>query len=389
MTAPKTGGNAPVGRRVAIAGGYTAGHVNTGLEIAREYQSSFGATSILFIGAPHGFEERLVPPAGHRLETISGAPVVNRGFFGKLQGVWRACIGAVQARRLLEAYDIELVIGVGSYASAATLLAARLLGRRTALHEANEQPGFANRFSARFVDRIYLGSRSALDGLGRHAAASATLAASDQQRVVVTGNPVRQEILACSSHAPMQDSKGPVRILVTGGSLGSAFLNERAPDLLTQLADRGIEVEVHHQAGTTDLEAIRARYRQRGISATVASYFDAMAEQYGRAHFAITSAGAITLAELAACGLPALVVPLGGASHGHQLSNAVAYSRHTGALWSREEEWNPRDLATAIAHQLQDPARWAECSQHAHRNTRSHAARSLVENCESMMKTRR
>jgi len=388
-TARIPGANAGTGRRVAIVGGHTAGHVNTGLAIAQEYQSSFGATSILFIGTPHGFEERLVPPAGYRLETISGAPFVDRGPIGKLKGAWLAGAGAMQARRLLQAYDIELVVGVGSYASTATLLAARQLGIRTAIHEANEQLGVANRAAARFVDRIYLSSPSALAGLGRQAKISETAGVADQQRVLVTGSPLRREILACPCHAPRESSKEPVRILVTGGSLGSAFLNEHAPDLLEQLADHGMKLEVHHQAGTTNLDPVRTRYRGREVSATVVPYFDRIVEQYARSHFAITTAGAITLAELAACGLPALVVPLRDAARDHQLSNASAYGRHTGGLWIREEEWNPRELATAIAHQLRDPVRPAERSQRTHPSSRSHAARKLVESCESMMRASR
>jgi UDP-N-acetylglucosamine--N-acetylmuramyl-(pentapeptide) pyrophosphoryl-undecaprenol N-acetylglucosamine transferase len=385
----KTGGCVPAPRRVAIAGGYTAGHVNTGLEIAREYQSAFGPTSILFIGTRDGFESRLVPPTGHRLEMISGGPIINQGHLGKLNGAWSACVGVVQARRLLKAERIELMIGLGSYVSALTLLAARQLGIRTALHEANEQPGFANRFASRFVDRIYLGSHSALADLGGDANASTMTGTSAAQRVIVTGNPVREEILGCSRRAPLRDSKEPARILVTGGSLGSAFLNRRVPELLGRLAAGGIELDVHHQAGDTDLEAIRAHYDRVGLEATVASYFDAIAEEYGQAHFAITSAGAITLAELAACGLPSLVVPLAGAAHDHQVPNAAAYSRHCGALWSRESDWNPAELAAAIARQLENPAVWNEHSKRAHEYSRSQAARELVEDCESMMRTHR
>ncbi len=379
----------PAGRRVAIAGGYTAGHVNIGLEIAREYETAFGASRVLFIGAPHGFEQRLVPAAGHRLEIISGAPVEGRSCVAKLQGVWLACVATMQARRLLEASRIELVVGVGSYASAAALLAARQLGIRTALHEANEQMGAANRFASRFVDRIFLGSRSALAGLGHAGEASGGAGDSANRRVVVTGNPVRREVLECSCQLPARAPGGAVRILVTGGSLGSAFLNERVPELLEALAARGIEMKVHHQAGATDLEAVRERYRRCGIDATVESYVNTIADQYGRADFAITTAGAVTLAELAACGLSALVVPLGGAARDHQVHNAIAYCGDTGALWRRETEWSTPDLATAIARRLKERPRCRTLPQRARESTQANAARKLVENCESMMMTPR
>lgn len=373
------------GRRVAIAGGHTAGHVNTGLEIAREYRRCSGASSILFIGTPQGFEERLVPPTGHRVGIISAAPVVNRGPLGRLGGVWRAVPAYVQARRLLRAERIELVVGLGSYASGVTLLAAHRLGIRTALHEANARLGLANRIAARFVDRIYLGSPSALGGPQGSADGSTPVTAADRERVVVTGNPVRREIAECSHCASKPDPARPARILVIGGSRGSRFLNERAPELLGRLAARGIDLEVRHQSGDTDPTSIAADYERLGIDALVVPYFDDMAEQYAGAHFAVTSAGAISLAELAACGLPSLVVPLAGAARDHQVHNAVEYSRLCGALWTRRSTWDPSDLAAVIAQQLGDAALWSECSERTHKLFRPNAARRLVEDCEALM----
>ena len=388
MTESPPGEYEPAVRRVAIAGGFTAGHVNTGLVIARQYQETFENISILFIGAPNGFETRLVPPEGHRLKLISAAPVMNQNPLGKVRAVWRGCMGLTQARRLLIAERIQLVIGVGSYASAAAVLAARQLGIRTVIHEANEKLGAANRFAARFVDRIYLGSPSAnlsVAGAGDVPTPASTGAESGRQRVVVTGNPVRQEIFACSGRTEVGRIGQPLQILVTGGSLGSHFLNEQAPGLLGLLAGLQISFEVHHQAGDTDLDAIRARYHSLGIRASVGSYFDDMDEIYAKAHFAISCAGAITLAELAACGLPSLVVPLGGAVDDHQVCNAIAYSKSCGALWCREADWDPTGLAAAIAAQLSSPKSWIEKSRSARRIAQSGAARMLVDDCEAMM----
>lgn len=390
MTDNKPDNCEPVGRRLAIAGGFTAGHVITGLVFARQYQETFKNTSILFVGTPNGFETRLVPPTGHRLKIISGAPIMNQGYVGKIRGVWRGCIGLVQARRLLKAEGIRLVVGFGSYASAAATLAARRLGIRTVIHEANYNPGVANRFTAGFVDKICLGCPSALARFGVGGASdaadhSSSGVESGQRRVVVTGNPVRQEIFACSGRPPLDQTSGPVQILVTGGSLGSNFLNERAPILLGLLADHQIAFEVHHQAGNTDLDAIRAKYNSLNIRATVGSYFDNMVEIYRQAHFVITCAGAITLAELASCGLPSLVVPLSNATLDHQTANAKAYIEASGAIWTCEADWNPAQLASAIAAQLRDPKVWSDKSQSARKLAQPNAAKKLVDECEAMM----
>jgi UDP-N-acetylglucosamine--N-acetylmuramyl-(pentapeptide) pyrophosphoryl-undecaprenol N-acetylglucosamine transferase len=375
----------PGRRRIAIAGGYTAGHVNTGLEIARAYQNAVDATSVLFIGTPSGFEERLVTSTEHHLAIIPAAPIATRGPLGKLHGAWSACLGYLEARRLLKAERIELVVGLGSFASGVVLLAAHHLGIRTVLHEANARMGLANRIAARFADRIYLDSPSALEGTRYFGDGSSPANASGRPRIVVTGNPVRPEVASGSGHSTAPPSHRPTRILVMGGSRGSPFLNKHAPELLAHLAAHGIDLEVHHQAGDADIAPIRSEYARLGIEAVVLPYFDDIVAQYSGAHFVVTSAGAICLAEIAACGLPSLVVPLAGAAHDHQVHNAIAYSRHCGALWSRESTWNSRDLAAEIASQLGDPTLWTEYSQRAQKLSRPDAARKLVEDCETLM----
>src|SRR5712692_3331133 len=223
---------------IAVVGDGTAGHVYPALAIADAYRQFCDTADLLFIGAPDGFAARLAPSHGYRVALVPSGPLFGVGVAGKLRTLWRLGVGVRQARRVLRAAETKLVIGVGGYASAAALLAAKSLRLATAIYEANTVPGLTNALLGRFVDRIYLGFAAA--GWGFPA-----------DRTLVTGNPVRPRILAVGGKeriAPHGTGR-PVHILVTGGSLGAPFLNQQVPDLLARVAARGLSIEVRHQVG--------------------------------------------------------------------------------------------------------------------------------------------
>jgi UDP-N-acetylglucosamine--N-acetylmuramyl-(pentapeptide) pyrophosphoryl-undecaprenol N-acetylglucosamine transferase len=263
-----------------------------------------------------------------------------------------------------------LAIGVGGFVSFGGMWAARSLGLRTAIHEANVAPGLANRRLSRHVDRVFLGWEQARHALHTDAA-------------VVTGNPVVDP-----PQAPAPPDGGPTdrrRILVTGGSSGSAFLNREAPELLGRVQQRGPALTVTHQAGQVPLEPIMEGYRRAGIDATVAAYIDDMPAQYGCSDFAITCAGAITLAEMAARGLPCLIVPLSTASEDHQSANARAFADASGLPSVQEQAWRPDELAATLARQIGDDASLDAMRRGAAKVARPDAADRVVQECEQMM----
>ena len=143
-------------RRIVLACGGTAGHVYPALALADAYREFDRAAEILFIGTPAGLESNLVPTRGYRLELIPGGPLAREPFRGKLRAIGGMGAGILAARRLLQKNNARLVIGFGGYATAGTLAAARSLGLRIAIHEANVEPGLTNRLLARLADRIYL-----------------------------------------------------------------------------------------------------------------------------------------------------------------------------------------------------------------------------------------
>jgi UDP-N-acetylglucosamine--N-acetylmuramyl-(pentapeptide) pyrophosphoryl-undecaprenol N-acetylglucosamine transferase len=362
-----------VTRRIAIVLGPTAGHVYPGLAIADAYRAEFPAVDTLFVGAPDGPAAPLLAARGLRLETVSGSPIAGVGAGGKLAALSRVPATVAQARRLLRAHGARLAIGVGGYVSGGVLIAARSLGLRTVIHEANVVPGLANRLLTPIAHRVHLGFASAAP-------------AFPARRSVLTGNPVRREIAALAATAPAPPApERAVRIFVTGGSRGGRFLAARVPALLAAVERRGPVVEVLHQAGEIDAEAVRDAYRAAGVKASVATFFDDVADVYRWAHFVVARAGAGTIAELAAAALPALLVPLAAAAGDHQADNARGFAAAGAGLWTRETDWDIPALAAPVAALLADARAWRAASAAARTLAVPDAAARVVADCERLM----
>lgn len=369
--------NFPAGtqrRRIAVVGSGTAGHVSPALAVARAYESAFGDVEIVFIGTTGGFETRIVPALGYRLLLVSASPFFGVGLLGKLRAICCAMLGMLEARRILRSLETRLVIGLGGYTSAGVLLAARSLGLRTAIHEANIVPGLANRFLGWFVDRIYLGFEAAAWPFSPVCTR-------------LTGNPIAPEIVAASKEklSGHRQLLQPVRVLVTGGSQGALFLNRQVPGLLKRITEHGLTIQVWHQAGDFDLEPVRAAYAQMGLPARVTRYIGDMAAAYSWSDFAITRSGALTLAELAVCALPALLVPLPGCANDHQTANAEAVADAFGGWWVRESDWDTEALASRIAAMLQRPNAWMKFKERIRILAAPEAAQAVVADCEELM----
>ncbi len=345
------------------------------LAIAEAYRARHPGVEVRFAGAGDALAARLLGRAGYALEEVSGSQLVNVGLGARLAAAGRVVRGLAQARRLLRASRTRLVLGVGGYASGAILIAARTLGARVAIHEANVVPGLANRLLAPFAHRIYLGS----------AAAVPAFAGRDP---LVTGHPVRADIAALAAErraAPEGDR--PVRVLVLSSTRGERFLAERAPELLAAVERRGLAVEVLHQAGRLPAEAVAHAYRRAGVKATVAPYLDEIASAYRWADVVVARSGAGTIAEVAAAGVPALLVPLTDAPGDHQAVNAAAFAAAGAGLAVREAEWQRDPLAARVAALLGGEA-WANAAAAARGLARPDAAARIVADCELAMTDR-
>jgi UDP-N-acetylglucosamine--N-acetylmuramyl-(pentapeptide) pyrophosphoryl-undecaprenol N-acetylglucosamine transferase len=319
----------------------------------------------------------LIPRYGYPLRVVRSRPIVGESLLGKVRTVGGLAGAVMRARQMLIEAEPELVVGFGGYASVPTILAARSLGILTAIHECNVVPGLANKMLGRFVDRIYLGFEAAT---GQFQAGHA----------LVTGNPVRPDVVALASLSHHPPSPGrPFRILVTGGSQGSPFLNRHVPSLLARLAADGASLEVLHQSGETDCGSVREAYCHTGLKASVTPFVDDMAESYQWADFAISCSGAATLAELAIAGLPVLLVPLSTAPKNHQVSNAAAFAQMTGNCWMSEDRWEADALREKIARLLSNPTSWKDASERVRRFAKPDASQMMVADCEAIIEARR
>ncbi len=367
---------ASAARRIVIAGGGTAGHVTVGLAIARAYRQAFAGVEMLFIGHVEEPAAERITSEGFTLVDTSAVPFARQGVRGRLVALGHVPAGVRHARRLLRAHDARLLIGAGAYPSVAPLLAARSLGLRIVVHEANVEPGLATRVGARLADGITLGwdaARGAFPG----------------RRVVVSGNPT-QDAPTCQPRTSFEspwNAPAVRRILVAGGSEGSAFLNERVPPLLARVQQLGVPLDVCHQSGHARGAVPRtaAAYDALGVSASVVPWIADIIGAYRSSDFAVSAAGALTLAELAIAGLPALVIPSPHVAGDHQTPNARAYADATGALWASPRAWHEETLAQRLAAVLGDPRLLTAHRHAAWAHARPDAARAIVAFCETVM----
>jgi UDP-N-acetylglucosamine--N-acetylmuramyl-(pentapeptide) pyrophosphoryl-undecaprenol N-acetylglucosamine transferase len=228
------------------------------------------------------------------------------------------------------------VIGFGSYASGAMVLAGLSLGLWTAIHEGNAVPGVANRLLGRLVQRVYLGtdigSRKWYVG----------------GRARVFGTPIRAPI-AELPHTPRQAKNGrPLRILVLGGFWGSEFLARETPSLLGGVQRLGVPLDIWHQTGRDHIELAEREYGKIGLTTRLSTFIDDMAIAYRWADFVIARSGASVMSELAAVGTPALLVPWADAAHDHQTPNAKAFAESGAGIWTSEHDFRSEKTAATV-----------------------------------------
>ena len=323
-----------------MAGGFTAGHVTPGLAVAAELAGLRTDLQLLFLGRRGGFEEELARHAGLAFAGLPGAPWLGMNVATRARSLVLLAPAVLAARRLFRARRVMGCASLGSYAALAPGLAAATLRRPLVLLESNATPGLAHRV-LRPVARTLLAGAFWSDGY------------KTAQR---PGVPVRAEIAAAGRL--VRTAPGH-RLLVLGGSLGDDFLNQAAPAVAAALHRRVPGLQVRHQSGRrTAPEIVRAAYAAAGVDAEVLPFVENMAGALTWADVALSSAGAISLHELAAAGVPTIAVPLGGAAGPHQEINADAFARLTGCPVHRHAGWSADAVARDLESWLIDDAAW-------------------------------
>ncbi len=356
-------------RHLALAAGGTAGHVTPALAVAAAYRARHPAARVTVIGSATGFERELIAAHGCEAAMLPAAPLRRTDRRGQLRALGELAAGIRRGRAALRGSGVQLVLGFGGYASAGAVLAARSLGLPTLVHEANVRPGLANRILFHLADGVLLGFPPR----------------RETERIRWTGTPIRAAIAALHTQPRRPPARDRLHVLVCGGSQGSAFLNRRAPELAAALAGDGRTVEAWHQGGRHALADTARAYEAAGVAARCDAHIADMAEAYAWADVAVSSAGAATLAELAAVGLPALLVPLAAAADDHQAENAAAFAAASGVPWTRERDWDAAALARRLAALLDDLTAWQALVTRIRAAARIDAADRVVAACDRLL----
>jgi UDP-N-acetylglucosamine--N-acetylmuramyl-(pentapeptide) pyrophosphoryl-undecaprenol N-acetylglucosamine transferase len=351
--------------RVLIAGGGTGGHLYPGIAVAHELRRRDPAVTVTFAGTSRGLEARVVPREGFDLDVIRSAGLKGTSLKSRLRGAATLPVSGLDAWRLLSRRRPDVVIGVGGYSSGPLVLLASLRGLPTLIIEPNAMPGLTNRLLAPFVRAAAV-------------AFDATLPMF-RGKGFVSGTPVRGEFLANNRVDDVRAEGAPVRILIVGGSQGAHAINVAAVEAAPELASGVPAVTFTHQTGDRDLQMVREGYGRAGLEVRVEPFLFEMEREMRAADVLVCRAGALTLAEIAALGKPAILVPLPTAADDHQRRNAEVLVRAGAAEMLEQRELTGASLAAHILALARDRDRRARMASAVRTFARPDAAREIAD----------
>ncbi|MEE9321876.1 MAG: undecaprenyldiphospho-muramoylpentapeptide beta-N-acetylglucosaminyltransferase [Granulosicoccus sp.] len=326
--------NAPV----VIAAGGTGGHVVPALAVAEVLGTK--NVPVVWLGTERGLEARLVPAAGIDIRWIDIAGLRGKGLLATIAGPFKLLRACQQSMAHLSALQPRAVLGMGGFVAGPVGIAALLMRKPLVLHEQNAVAGMTNRWLARFATRVF----SAWPNVFRA-----------RDNAVTVGNPVRRDMQTTTGNSeqglPVTADRA-LRVLVVGGSLGARVLNEILPEAAASL---DIPLDIQHQSGVNEFEAVQQRYADMTalrpvVKVTVSAFIDDISQAYQYADLVISRAGAMTVTELGARGVASILVPFPYAVDDHQTRNAEHLSNAGAALLVPQASLTPASLAAQLQH---------------------------------------
>ncbi|HLK17658.1 MAG TPA: undecaprenyldiphospho-muramoylpentapeptide beta-N-acetylglucosaminyltransferase [Bryobacteraceae bacterium] len=349
---------------IVMAGGGTGGHVLPLLAVARELKAR--GHQCVFIGTRTGFEAKLVPTAGFPLEFIEIGGLNSVGIARSLRTLVQLPISVVKARGMLGKHRPGAIFSMGGYAAGPVVLAGLWKRLPILVMEPNAIPGLTNRQVGRYVTRALLNFPE-------------TAKFFPPGKSVITGLPVRPEFFAIRPKAP--DAK--LTILITGGSQGSRRLNEAARASWNYFREAKFPVRFIHQTGVNGQEALAKKFAETGLEGEILPFIDDMPAAFTRADLVICRAGAGALAELAAAGKPAILVPLPSATDDHQLRNAEAFTKAGAAQLVLDSQMDGGRLFEEVGRLSSQPALLKRMGDQARKFAHPEAARQAADLVEA------
>jgi UDP-N-acetylglucosamine--N-acetylmuramyl-(pentapeptide) pyrophosphoryl-undecaprenol N-acetylglucosamine transferase len=348
-----------------ITGGGTGGHLFPGIAVAQELMARIPGARVVFIGTGRQVDQNAMGHYGFESRAVQCGALKGGSLGAKVKTMIGLPFSVFDAWRVLRGIKPDLVLGVGGYVTGPVMLAAKLLGIATCIHEQNSVPGLANRRLAAVVDRVFV----SIPGSERY---------FNRSRTLLSGNPLRREILALARQ-PVE--VGGQTLLILGGSQGAHRLNTLLPEAIAAIGAMPEGFTVIHQTGIKDEESVRAAYSKKRIRAEVSAFITDMAGVYSRAGLVVSRAGATTLAELTALGKPAILIPYPFAADDHQRKNAEALVVGGAARMLVEQGLTAEDLAKEISAIITDEAIRQGMSRAARGLARPEAVQTIVEEC--------
>lgn len=348
--------------RLLIAGGGTGGHVFPGIAIA-EAMERLTPLEVLWIGTGRPVEKTAISKTPWKYEILDVKPLAVKSPLSIIKSLFHIPLDILRAIRLLKAFRPHVVLGVGGYVSGPVILAARLLGIPSTIHEQNLVPGLSNRLASKFATLIFVsfeGTKTLFPG----------------RRVIHTGNPVRDSVLSFLRKDHEEDEA--FHVLVVGGSQGASVLNRIVSSALNILSGRGFKIKVMHQTGPSDKEIVEVSYRKEGVDARVFSFISEMGEAYAWSDVVICRAGAGTITELTALGKPSILIPYPFSAGGHQDAHATDMKKAGASIFFKEAYLRPGTLAMELEDFIKNPEKLKKMGEKASILGRPDAAKEIA-----------
>lgn len=344
-------------KRLMVMAGGTGGHIFPALAVAQQLQKE--GWLVDWLGTPHRMEADIVPRYDIPLHFVDIQGVRGNGLKRLLVTPFKLVKAIFDAWVLFGRLKPSVVLGMGGFAAGPGGIAAKLRGIPLVLHEQNAVSGVTNRYLAKVANQVLQAFPGAFD------------------QAPVVGNPIRELLFKIKR----QSHQGPLRVLVIGGSLGAQVFNEVLPKAF---AKAHCPLDIFHQTGKGRSEGVQKRYDELGISAQVSDFVDDMAAAYGWADLVICRAGALTVSELAAVGLPSILVPLPSAVDDHQTQNARFLTEHQGGVLLPQGEMTVERVASLLREWSDDPEQLAQMGIAAQRQAKPEATEAVASVCRQL-----
>ena len=387
--------------RVLIAAAGTGGHIVPGLALADLMRAR--GIEVCWIGGDRPLERRLVGAAGLSLHSLPISGVRGKGALALLRLPWCLLHSAWRAWALLFKFKPQVVVTFGGYVTGPVGLAAWLMRRPLFLHEQNAIAGMTNRCLLPLVKQAFTAFPDSFSK--NNSGLLNNWLAKSKAKITVVGNPLPDALLKKIKSGELQragrSTTNPLRILVTGGSQGAMFLNKNLPPLFSSLQQNNINFEVVHQVGAKHQDAVCACYQACGLPVVsshvlaeglsveapvrITEFIDDMVAAYAWADVVLCRAGAMTVSEIASCGLPAIFFPLPAAVDDHQWFNAQYLVQHGAAYVMRQADFDAQQLQRWLSKWAQDPAHLQNMADTAARLAKPHAQAMMLDRIEGLV----